>query len=41
MGLGMVVVCDGKMEDKILSSVVGSVVVGNISKRIGEKQVLF
>lgn len=41
MGLGMIVICDEDMVNKVLSSVSGSFVVGNISKRIGEKQVLF
>ena len=41
MGLGMIVICNDDMVNKVLSSVSGSFVVGNISKRIGEKQVLF
>tara|TARA_B100000676_G_C18064203_1_gene839793 strand:+ start:1179 stop:2192 length:1014 start_codon:yes stop_codon:yes gene_type:complete len=41
MGLGMIVICDKKMEDNVLSSISGSFKIGYISKRIGESQVIF
>ena len=41
MGLGMIVICDKKMEDNVLSSISGSFKIGYISKRIDESQVIF